>query len=211
MAAFQRPTVHNVVITTHTTVPLDLEYIASNATNTNYDPKRFAAVIMRLSEPYSTALFFNTGKVVCTGAKSVALAHSALDAFLAILTSIGIYHEAAPYSIENIVCASALVPAEAGSSGTWVLRLDQLSATRHVEYEPELFPGLSRRVTLSDGNISMVIVFASGKMILTGNRTMKHVEELYRFVAQWLPNYAERALPSSTPRRSVTPAKRKNH
>lgn len=32
--------------------------------------QRFAAVIMRIREPKTTALIFSSGKVVCTGAKS---------------------------------------------------------------------------------------------------------------------------------------------
>lgn len=33
-------------------------------------PQRFAAVIMRIREPKTTALIFASGKMVCTGAKS---------------------------------------------------------------------------------------------------------------------------------------------
>jgi transcription initiation factor TFIID TATA-box-binding protein len=35
-----------------------------------YKPKRFAAAIMRIREPKTTALIFRSGKMVCTGAKS---------------------------------------------------------------------------------------------------------------------------------------------
>merc|ERR1719356_1395815 len=38
--------------------------------NSEYNPKRFAAVIMRIREPKSTALVFSTGKIVITGAKT---------------------------------------------------------------------------------------------------------------------------------------------
>ena len=40
------------------------------AKNSEYNPKRFAACIMRIREPKTTALIFKSGKVVCTGAKS---------------------------------------------------------------------------------------------------------------------------------------------
>lgn len=51
-------------------VPLDLKKIALHARNAEYNPKRFAAVIMRIREPRTTALIFSSGKMVCTGAKS---------------------------------------------------------------------------------------------------------------------------------------------
>lgn len=41
-----------------------------HARNAEYNPKRFAAVIMRIREPRTTALIFSSGKMVCTGAKS---------------------------------------------------------------------------------------------------------------------------------------------
>lgn len=49
---------------------LDLKKIALHARNAEYNPKRFAAVIMRIREPRTTALIFSSGKMVCTGAKS---------------------------------------------------------------------------------------------------------------------------------------------
>ena len=49
---------------------LDLKRIALQARNAEYNPKRFAAVIMRIRAPRTTALIFSSGKMVCTGAKS---------------------------------------------------------------------------------------------------------------------------------------------
>ena len=49
---------------------MDLHYIAANGRNVEYKPKRFAAAIMRIRDPKTTALIFRSGKMVCTGAKS---------------------------------------------------------------------------------------------------------------------------------------------
>ena len=49
---------------------LDLKKIALQARNAEYNPKRFAALIMRIRAPRTTALIFSSGKMVCTGAKS---------------------------------------------------------------------------------------------------------------------------------------------
>lgn len=64
------PTLQNVVATVTMGCPLDLKTIALKARNAEYNPKRFAAVIMRVREPKTTALIFSSGKMVCTGAKS---------------------------------------------------------------------------------------------------------------------------------------------
>lgn len=64
---------------------LDLKNIALHARNAEYNPKRFAAVIMRIREPKSTALIFHSGKMVCTGTKSEAEARIASRKYAKIL------------------------------------------------------------------------------------------------------------------------------
>ena len=60
----------NIVSTVNLGCQLDLKRIALQARNAEYNPKRFAAVIMRIRNPRTTALIFGSGKMVCTGAKS---------------------------------------------------------------------------------------------------------------------------------------------
>lgn len=55
---------------TNSTPQLDLKHIALHARNAEYNPKRFAAVIIRIRDPKTTALIFASGKMVVTGAKS---------------------------------------------------------------------------------------------------------------------------------------------
>ena len=68
------PQIQNTVVTVNLDCTLDLVKIAQKARNCTFNPKRFCAVIMRIREPKTTALLFSTGKMVCTGAKSEALA-----------------------------------------------------------------------------------------------------------------------------------------
>lgn len=64
------PKLQNIVSTVNLSTKLDLKLIALRARNAEYNPKRFAAVIMRLRDPKTTALIFASGKMVCTGAKT---------------------------------------------------------------------------------------------------------------------------------------------
>ena len=59
----------NIVATANLGCELNLKHIALQARNAEYNPKRFAAVIMRIRNPRTTALIFRSGKIVCTGAK----------------------------------------------------------------------------------------------------------------------------------------------
>jgi len=64
------PQVQNVVGTVNLGCKLDLKEITWKGKATEYNPNRFAAVIMRLRSPKTTGLIFSSGKMVITGAKS---------------------------------------------------------------------------------------------------------------------------------------------
>lgn len=49
---------------------LDLRTIAMKCRNAEFNPRRFAAVIIRIRDPKTTALIFKSGRMVITGAKS---------------------------------------------------------------------------------------------------------------------------------------------
>ena len=56
------PQLQNIVATVNLGCKLDLKKIALTAKNAEYNPKRFAALIMRIREPRTTALIFSSGK-----------------------------------------------------------------------------------------------------------------------------------------------------
>ena len=64
---------------------LELKKIALFARNAEFNPKRFAAVIMRIRSPRTTALIFSSGKMVCTGTKSEQEARTASRKYAKIL------------------------------------------------------------------------------------------------------------------------------
>ena len=57
--------------------------------NAEYNPKRFAAVIMRIRDPKTTALIFASGKIVCTGAKNPDLSKQAAKKYAKIIKNCG--------------------------------------------------------------------------------------------------------------------------
>ncbi len=63
--------------------------IASQARNTEYKPSRFAALVMRIHNPSTTALIFKTGKMVVTGAKSENDSQIAARKFARIIQKLG--------------------------------------------------------------------------------------------------------------------------
>merc|ERR1712137_842458 len=97
------PVLQNVVSTVNLGCRLDLKNIALKARNAEYNPKRFAAVIMRIRDPRTTALIFASGKMVCTGAKSEELSKLAARKYARVIQKLGNPVRFSEFKIQNIV------------------------------------------------------------------------------------------------------------
>jgi transcription initiation factor TFIID TATA-box-binding protein len=151
--------IQNMSSTANLGVRLDLKKIALKCRNTEFNPRRFAAVIMRLREPRATALIFGSGKMVVTGVKSTHNATLACRKFAYIVERVGFKpQEFMDFKVQNIVGT-----ADVG----FPIRLEGLvySHSAFASYEPELFPGLIYRLV----NPRVVfLIFVSGKIVITG-------------------------------------------
>ncbi|ODV97513.1 hypothetical protein PACTADRAFT_47420 [Pachysolen tannophilus NRRL Y-2460] len=161
------PTLQNIVATVNLDCRLDLKTIALHARNAEYNPKRFAAVIMRIREPKTTALIFASGKMVVTGAKSEDDSKLASRKYARIIQKLGFNAKFTDFKIQNIV----------GSCDVkFPIRLEGLAFSHGTfsSYEPELFPGLIYRMVKPK---IVLLIFVSGKIVLTG---AKQREEIYQ-------------------------------
>jgi len=102
------PKLQNIVATFNLGVELDLRKIALNARNSEYNPKRFAACIMRIREPKTTALIFRSGKVVCTGAKSEDISRQSAKLYAKTIKKIGYAVKFSDFKIQNVVASCDL-------------------------------------------------------------------------------------------------------
>jgi transcription initiation factor TFIID TATA-box-binding protein len=148
---------------------LDLKTIALHARNAEYNPKRFAAVIMRIREPKTTALIFASGKMVVTGAKSEEFCRLAARKYARIIQKLGFPARFAEFKIQNIV----------GSCGVkFPIRLEGLAFSHghYSSYEPELFPGLIYRMVKPK---IVLLIFVSGKVVLTGAKVRDEIYQAF--------------------------------
>ena len=63
--------IENVVASTSLGQELDLNKIEESLDGAEYNPQQFPGLVYRLKEPKTATLLFRSGKVVCTGAKSL--------------------------------------------------------------------------------------------------------------------------------------------
>ncbi|KAI1729262.1 transcription factor TFIID (or TATA-binding protein, TBP) domain-containing protein [Ditylenchus destructor] len=163
------PTLQNIVSTVNLGVQLDLKQIALRARNAEYNPKRFAAVIMRIREPRTTALIFSSGKMVCTGAKSEETSRLAARKYARIVQKLGFNAKFTEFKVQNMV----------GSCDVkFPIQLEGLCIT-HAQfstYEPELFPGLIYRMVKPR---VVLLIFVSGKVVITGAKFKSDIDEAF--------------------------------
>jgi len=84
--------VENIVASTQIDAKdkLNLEHIAYNLENAEYEPEQFPGLVYRISDPRVAFLLFGTGKIICTGARRIEEIHAALQKFKVSLEALGI-------------------------------------------------------------------------------------------------------------------------
>ncbi len=62
----------NIVASAKLPTELNLDHIAFTLENTEYEPEQFPGLVFRMSDPKVTFLLFGSGKIICTGGRSIA-------------------------------------------------------------------------------------------------------------------------------------------
>ena len=96
-------TIQEVTASCDLACEVNLERVARRYRGASYNPKRFAAVIMRIRDPKTTALIFRSGKMVVTGAKSEADARTAARKYARIIQKLDFPARFADFKIQNMV------------------------------------------------------------------------------------------------------------
>lgn len=164
-----KPTIRieNIVATVILDQKLDLNTIERSLFNVTYQPDQFPGLILRLEKPKTTALIFKSGKMVVTGAKSTKMLIQAVKRIIQLLKKHGIVITGRPkIQVQNIV-ASGDIHAHVNLERAAYLLEDSM-------YEPEQFPGLIHR--MRDPRV-VLLIFSSGKMVITGAKEESEVED----------------------------------
>ena len=160
--------IENVVASTGIGTKLDLNEVIRILEGADYNKERFPGVVYWTTNPKTAALIFGSGKIVCTGAKSIADVSSGLNKVFDKLKAMGIDIPKKPeIVIQNIVASADLHT---------VLNLNAIAiglGLENIEYEPEQFPGLVYR--LSTPKVVMLL-FGSGKLVVTGGKKPEDAE-----------------------------------
>lgn len=135
----------------------------------------FRVVALRIRKPRITLLVYRTGKVVCTGAKTIEDAEQSADYFISRLRKLGFTAtKKLEARIQNIVATADLkIPVD----------MEKLLDCFHSEkqframYEPEQFPAAIVRFPVTQGAMATILLFSSGKVVCVGLTTLEQINE----------------------------------
>jgi transcription initiation factor TFIID TATA-box-binding protein len=155
----------NIVVSTSLEHDIPLERMAATLSNTEYNPEQFPGLVIRIKDPKTSALIFSSGKVVCTGARTMEKVDESIKKIIKSLEKINIKIKINPkITIQNIVAA--------GSVGM-DLNLNILAMKLdNTEYEPEQFPGLVYKLPAAKATF---LLFSNGKIVCTGTKSEEEV------------------------------------
>lgn len=157
----------NIVVSTSLEHDIPLEKMAATLSNTEYNPEQFPGLVIRIREPKTSALIFSSGKVVCTGARTLEKVEESLQQIIKSLEKINIKIKIKPkINVQNIVAS--------GSVGM-DLNLNVLAMKlENTEYEPEQFPGLVYKLPQAKATF---LLFSNGKIVCTGTKSEEQVND----------------------------------
>ena len=159
--------IENVVASATLNQKVDLNAVVKGYPGVEYRPEQFPGLVFRLKKPKTATLIFNSGKMVCTGAKSAKESRRAVMKVVKELKNGGIIIISKPeMKVQNIVASASL---------GGMIDLEKAAYTlEKTMYEPEQFPGLIYRMAVPK---VVILIFASGKLVCTGAKLEQEVYE----------------------------------
>jgi transcription initiation factor TFIID TATA-box-binding protein len=169
----------NVVASTKLAEAFDLPKIELKLEGAEYNKKKFPGLVYRTKAPKAAFLIFTSGKIVCTGSKNVEDVRTVITALAKTLKSIGIekINLKPEIHVQNIVASADLKTRLNLNAVALGLGLE------NIEYEPEQFPGLVYRIKQPK---VVVLIFGSGKLVITGGKSPEDCVEGARIVRMQL-------------------------
>jgi transcription initiation factor TFIID TATA-box-binding protein len=151
----------NIVVSAALGHDIPLEKMAATLSNTEYNPEQFPGLVIRIKDPKTSALIFSSGKIVCTGARTMDQVTESIKKIIKSLEKINVKIKEFPeVNIQNIVASGAI-----GMD----LNLNTLAMKlENTEYEPEQFPGLVYKLHKANATF---LLFSNGKIVCTGTKS----------------------------------------
>lgn len=160
-------TIVNTTFTCKVSEPLDLPSLAEVLWDSEYNPRKFPSIVMRLRKPKATVLISKNGHIVVVGCKSELEARK---------TSIKVLNRInKQLKLDLSITRPELKNMVASGVHDFDLRPYWNATSENVSHEAEIFPGI--RVGLTGG--MSATIFGSGKFFITGAKCTSDLESAH--------------------------------
>lgn len=161
--------IQNMVGTISVGCTLDLNLINARVRYSEFNPGKFHGLIMKIMQPRSTCLVFQTGKLLVVGCKHENDCRLASRKFAKIIMKLGFNVKYQGFKIHNMVCTCDI---------RFPVKLESLHHlhSQFASYEPELFPGLIYRMVKPR---VVLLIFVNGRIVITGAKCREELHEAY--------------------------------
>lgn len=183
--------IHNIVGTSKIDTnsnSFDLEIISRLLPNCTYDKQKFAAITIRLHDPFCTVLLFTSGKMVLTGCRSF------VECCWASQNVVNILRLALPqhaFNVTEVTIQNIVGNVDLKLTKSQNINLERMYRDKSVfcTFQKNMFPGLIYRAN----NCPVVLLlFHSGKVVITGGKSVDDIfngwNMLWTHVKQYIEN-----------------------
>ena len=176
----EKPIIQNIVATVELGCTVNLQDIVHIVRNAEYNPKRFGALIIRITNPKTTSLVFQSGKLVITGGRKIDDSRLAGKKYARTIQRLGYDVHFNHFKVQNVVASCDM---------KFAISLQGLIMKHpgNTKYEPEIFPGVVYR--LADPKM-VLLIFASGKIVFTGGKEIEQINKAFSYIYQILLQFA---------------------
>ena len=151
-------TIENMVITTRVADSVDLERIANNLPDVEYQPENIPGIVIQHNTPRSTIILFADGRIVFTGPKTPEQINEVINAIQSKLLVVGVPRSThTDITIQQIVASTTIA--------NHLLLSNIAKSLPYAEYNPKKFPGIIYR---TDDPNTIILLFDSGKVVCNG-------------------------------------------
>jgi transcription initiation factor TFIID TATA-box-binding protein len=165
----------NVVASASLGQKVNLDSVLKVFPDARYPSKQFPGIVLRLRKPRTSALIFQSGKIICTGGKNENEAYEAVENIVKGLINKGVIAtKKCEFRVNNMVASVNL-----GRN----VDLPSISRWQKTIYEPEQFPALIYR--MEDPKV-VLLIFSSGKVICLGTKNENEIHKAIRKLIQKL-------------------------
>ena len=173
----------NVVSSINLGCNLNIKNLVLKFKNAEYNSNKSSIISLKSKNSKISATIFSGGKMICTGAKSEKEAKSECIKFSKIVKKTGYNVELRDFKIQNII-ASYDVNFKISLYTLYNKICNLINKSKNFgnnnnfcKYNKEIFPGL---IFHEDQSNIICNIYESGKVILSGAKERKNIEDIFR-------------------------------